>query len=98
MTTELFLAVWRECEYCEGSGGSDLFDQRGAQVPCSHCNGWGKRPIEFIPLEELDVGIEDVSGFRVAKTPDIVTAISEWLERKEKETGNVENNNGVTGG
>ena len=81
MTTELLLALWRECEYCKGNGGSDLFDRHGVQLPCRHCNGWGMRPIKFIPLEELCESLGAI--------PHMVTAINRWLEKKAKEADNV---------
>lgn len=96
MTTELFMAVFHDCDRCGGTGLSDLFDRRVVQQPCPYCGGDGKRPT-YIPIDELTV--PGGSGpVYFGSVVDLRESIRAWLERKAKEAANVEDNNGVTSG
>jgi len=80
---ELSLAVWKDCETCKGTGkitASFMYteaDKSGRLVVnCSSCSGFGKRPVAFIPLLEL----EGDHRFTSKTSMDI----QRWLDKQEE--------------
>lgn len=70
------VAVWKDCEKCKGSGTqkNHLIDGTFWE-DCDKCKGDGKRPT-FISLR-------DVTFTHKGPQPDMVTALSQWLIKRE---------------
>lgn len=75
------LAVWKDCEHCGGIGKLDSSHSVGSYV-CGVCKGHGKCPT-FIPLEKILFVIEAQGNMSIARSPETVTAIQQWLQRQK---------------